>query len=133
MNSVLETFLQKLGKNVQGGNSCIWWMTGVCNITSESSSVITFIVVSGKSLPDLQGSEAFGHPQGQCFWYPLPSFFMAHTVLVSHVAWNHTSYYLLSTILCYSITLLKCPNNHGKIKLSHFTGEKYDAEISLRH
>lgn len=108
-------------------------MTGVRNITSETSSVVMFIVVPGKSLPNLQGSEAFARPRRQCAWCPLSSSLMAHPVPASHVAWNHTSYYLLSTILCYPTILLKCPNNHMKIKLSHFTGENYEAEISLCH
>ena len=49
---------------------------------------------------------------------------------------NPPSYYLLSTYPVLGdlmhISLLKCPNNHvNLIKLTHFTGRKYEADYQV--
>ena len=92
--------------------------------------------MSGKSLSNLQGSEVFAHPQGQCA--RVVSLFHSHGVYSRRLSsdMDHTNYHLLNTYPVLGaflyIILLKRPNNHvNLIKLSHFAGEKYEAEISL--
>lgn len=87
-----------------------------------------------KSLPSLQSSEVFGHPQWRraC----VISLFKSHGMHNLYLSFctNHTSYHLLRTYPVLGdfiyVILFKCPHNHAKlIKLSRFIDEKYEAEF----